>query len=39
MGVLTTIGALVVAIIIAFGVIKALELIRKRAENSEGEKN
>lgn len=35
---LKAIGALVVAIIIAFGVVKALELIRNRAENSEGEK-
>lgn len=39
MGVLTVIGAAVVAIIIAMGVIKALEWIRsKSADDSEGEK-
>lgn len=38
MGILTAIGAFAVAIIIAFGVIKALELMRSRAENSEGKK-
>lgn len=36
--VLKAIGALVVAIIIAMGAVKALELYRKHAENSEGEK-
>lgn len=35
---LKAIGAIVVAIIIAMGVIKALEYFRKLAGNSEGEK-
>ena len=35
---LKAIGICVVAVIIAMGVVKALELFRKRAENSEGEK-
>lgn len=32
------IGVCVIAIFIAMGVVKALELLRKRAGNSEGEK-
>lgn len=39
MAMLVAIGALTVAIIIALGVAKTLELIRNRANNSEGEKN
>jgi hypothetical protein len=36
---LTTLGALVVAVIVSLGVIKALDLIRNRMDNSKGEKN
>lgn len=36
---LNAIGGLVVAIVIALGVVKALELIRKRAETSKEEKD
>jgi hypothetical protein len=36
---LATLGALVVAVIVSLGVIKALDLIRNRMDNSKGEKN
>ncbi|AGC36122.1 hypothetical protein B7L88_gp166 [Rhizobium phage RHEph10] len=36
--VLTVLGGLCAAIIVSLGVIKALELIRNRVDNSKGEK-